>query len=401
MSIICSSEGAGMYDKEEKGMDTTYVGIMVVVFLVIAALAVDIGYMYVSEDDMQNAAETSALAGAQALKQRIQAQMKSDPNGLKDVFNDQVQASARSAAIDNVSGQHKAAALIEIANNNTNRLTTENDMTVGFWNVSTHTYVPGGIPVNAIQVRTRRTAESESVGLGSMGSILAIISGPQKFNYTPESIAAFPAQAGANFAVCVDACDRGCAYPNSCAIPERKMIRDAWDAGKDPLASNRYAYTSLLYPPAGDMNLSDQVCMDLPPQAACGKHIFTIRDAGDNTLRDMASMMYNPNVDKSNKEYDKAGKMAGWWVIAPVTDCPPARQENVYEQHRVIKYALVRISRICVEGASGCQQNGTSFKAPSAACGPDSGLYIDHISCISCGSRSMPEFPGLRPVLVK
>ncbi len=390
-----------MDDREEQGMDTTYVGIMLVVFLVIAALAVDIGYLYVGEEDLQNAAETSALAGAQALKQRIHAQMKSDPNRLKDVFDDQVQASARSAAIDAVSGQHKSAALIAIANNNTNRLTTENDVTVGFWNVSTHTYLPGGIPVNAIQVRTRRTVESESVGLGSLGSILAIISGPQKFNYTPESIAAFPAQAGANFALCVDACGKECAYPKVCAIQERKMIRDAWAAGKDTPASNRYAYTSLLHPPTGGMNLSDQVCMDLPPQAACGKQIFTIRDASDNTLRDMASIMYNPNVDKSNKEYDNSGVVTGWWVIAPVTDCPPARQENVFEQHTVIKYSLVRISRICVEGASGCQQNGTSFKAPLSACGPDSGLYIDHISCIGCNSRSMAEFPGLRPVLVK
>ena len=390
-----------MDDREEQGMDTTYVGIIVVVFLVIAALAIDIGYMYVSEDDLQNAAETSALAGAQALSQRIQAQMKSNPNRLKDISNDQVQASARNAAIDMVSGQHKAAALIEIANNNTNRLTTENDVTVGFWNISTHTYVPGGTPVNAIQVRTRRTSESETVGLGSLGSILAIISGPQKFNYTPESIAAFPAQADANFAVCVDACDRACAYPNVCAIPERKMIRDAWDARKDPPASDRYAYTSLLHPPTVTMQLSDHVCLDLPPQAACGKQIFTIRDAGDDTLRDMASKMYNTNVDKSNKDYDTAGNVTGWWVIAPVTDCPPARQEHVFEQHRVIKYALVRISRICVEGASGCQQNGTSFKAPVSTCGSNSGLYIDHISCISCGSRSMTEFPGLRPVLVK
>jgi Flp pilus assembly protein TadG len=390
-----------MDDREEQGMDTTYVGIMVVAFLVIAALAVDIGYLYVSEDDLQNAAESSALAGAQALEQRIHARMRSDPDKLKDVFNDQVQASARSAAIDAVLGKHKATALIEITNNNTNRLTTENDVTVGFWNVSTQTYVPGGIPVNAIQVRTRRTAESESVGLGSLGSILAKLSGPQKFNYTPEAIAAFPARAGANFALCVDACDKGCAYPNACAIPERKMIRDAWDAGKDLSASNRYAYTSLLHPPSGDMKLSDQVCMDLPPQAACGKQIFTVRDASDNTLRDMASMMYNPNVDTSNKEYDTAGKVTGWWVIAPVTDCPPARQENVFEQHMVTKYALVRISRICVEGESGCQQNGTSFKAPASACGSGNGLYIDHISCIGCGSRSMPEFPGLRPVLVK
>ena len=233
----------GMDDQEEQGMDTTYVGIMLVVFLVVAALAVDIGYMYVGEDDLQNAAEVSALAGAQAIGQRLQVAVRTGTSKTDDIVIDQVQAAARTAAIDTVSGYHKAAALIEIANQNTNRLTTENDMTVGFWNISSHIYTAGGTPVNAMQVRTRRTAESESVGLGSMGSFVAKISGPQKFNYTPEAIAALPARANASFAVCVAACDTGCTYPNVCTIPERKMNRDPWDARKDPPATNRYAYT--------------------------------------------------------------------------------------------------------------------------------------------------------------
>jgi flagellar basal body-associated protein FliL len=391
-----------MDDNEEKGMDTTYLGIMLVVFLVIAALAIDIGYMYVGEDDLQNAAEISALAGAQAIGQRIQSDARSGSGKLDDIVNDQVQSAARTAAIDTVSGHHKAAALIEIENNNTNRLTTENDMTVGFWNISTHTYTPGGTPVNAIQVRTRRTAESESVGLGSMGSILAKISGPQKFNYTPEAIAAFPARADANFSVCVDACDPGCTYPNICTIPERKMIRDPWDASKDPPATNRYAYTSLTYQPGDTTKLSDLICMEMSPQDVCGKEIFTNRDRDDNALRDMESMMYNPNVDKSNKDYDKAtGTLQGWWVIAPVTGCPPARQEKVFERHMVTRYAMIRISRICVTGPTGCSQNNTAFDAPASLCGGDNGLYIDRISCLGCGSRTMPQFPGLHPVLVK
>ncbi len=391
-----------MDDREEQGMDTTYVGIMLVVFLVLAALAVDIGYLYVSEDDMHNAAELSALAGAQAIGQRIQAVAKTGSRKLDDIVNDQVQSSARAAAIDAVSGHHKAAALIEIANNNTNRLTTENDLTVGFWNISTHAYTPGGTPVNAIQVRTRRTVESESVGLGTVGSFLSKISGPQKFNYTPEAIASFPARADASFSICVDACDTGCTYPNVCTIPERKMIRDPWDARKDPPATNRYAYTSLSYPPGETTRLSDLICMEIPPQEVCGKEIFTIRDRDDNPLRDMESMMYNPNVDKSNKDYDKpTGALQGWWVIAPVTACPSAQKENAFERHTVTKYALIRISRICVNGTTGCKQNGTSFDAPASICGKDTGLFIDRISCINCGSQDMLQFPGLHPVIVK
>jgi hypothetical protein len=67
----------------------------------------------------------------------------------------------------------------------------------------------------------------------------------------------------------------------------------------------------------------------------------------------------------------------------------------------VTRYALVRISRICAPGATGCQQNNTSFDAPAAICGSDKGLYIDRISCVSCSSKALLAFPGLHPVLVK
>lgn len=386
--------------EEESGMDTTYIGIMLVAFLAIAALAINIGYLYVSDEDLKTAAETSSLAGAKVLKERILSQVKTDPDGLKEVLNDQVQSSARSAAIDAVSGLHTAVALIEIANTNGNRLTDENNMTFGFWNLSTHKYTPGGTPVNAMQVRTRRTAENETVGMGAMGNLLAKISGNQKFNHTPEAISAIPPRANANIAICVDACESSCRFPDICSIPERKMVSDPWDPRKDPPAIDRYAYTSLLHQATTAMNFSNLICMDLPPQEACGKQIFTILSTDNNPLRDIESMMYNPNIDSSNKEYDKSGNLTGWWVIAPVTDCPSARQGKVFEQHSVTRYALIRISRICVSGASGCQQNGTSFKAPPSLCNNGNGLYIDRISCVNCGVQALQGFPGLRPVLV-
>lgn len=389
-----------MDDQEEQGMDTTYVGIMLVVFLVIAGLMINIGYMFVSEDDLHNAAELSALAGARTIGQQMQQSALSGE--LNKSVQDVVQTAARAAAIDHVSGHHTAAALIEVRNNNINNLTTENDMTVGFWNISTQTYLPGGTPVNAIQVRTRRTAESEHAGLGTMGSILSKISGSQKLNYTPEAVAAIPARANANFAVCVDACGTGCTYPNICTIQERKMTMDRWDLKNNSPATGRYAYTTLSYPPGDTMSLSNLICMEMTPKEVCGKEIYTILDKNSNALRDMESMMYNPNVDKSNKDYDKTtGVLQGWWVIAPVTACPPASLDNTYERHKVTRYALVRISKICVTGPTGCSQNNTAFDAPAAQCEGANGLYIDRISCLECGSPVMSRFPGLHPVLVK
>lgn len=388
-------------EQDEKGMDTTYVTIMVVVFLAVVALAVDIGYMYVTDEDLHSTAETSSLAGARAIKQRILTQMQTDPRGVGAIAADPIQSAARAAAIEAASGNHHASALIEVANKEKNLLTEGNDLTVGFWNPSARTYTPGGTPVNAMQVRTRRTAESETAGLGNLGNMFSKISGAQTVNFTPDAIAAFPPLATANLALCIDACDTACRYPNICTIPERKMISDPWDARKDPPATDRYAYTSLLHEVPGATALSDLTCMDLPPQEVCGKQIFTARDADNHGLRNLESMMYNPNIDASNKQLDEAGNITAWWVIVPVTDCPPAREAGIVEKHTVTRYALIRITRICIGGIAGCQENNTSFKAPVSACGGKEGLYIDRISYVECGSRDLLNFPGIRPVLVK
>lgn len=378
-------------------MDTSYVSIMLVVFLVLAALAVNIGYLYVDEEDMRNMAEMSALVGTREIKSRLLVQLRTDPAGLAKVSSDTVQSSARNSAVEYALGKHKESALMHAMNNDTNTLTTSNDITVGFWNTSTHSYSPGVRPVNAMQVRTRRTAESEAVGIGRIGNILGIISGVQKFDYTPDAVAALPARASGSFALCTDACGGECSFPNVCPVPERKMVSYPWSGGAE-----RHADTYLMYQLNTAVKLTDLVCMEPTSREVCNKEILTSLDPQDSSLRDMESMMYNPNVDASNKEYEKAsGRLIGWWVIAPVVDCPKVRQEAGLQGQTVKKYALVRISRICAPGATGCQQNNTSFDAPAVTCGADKGLYIDRISCVGCNSKSLLTFPGLLPVLVK
>ena len=49
--------------KNEKGVTLVYVAILLVVFLGIAALAIDIGYHRVVRNQLQNAADAAALAG--------------------------------------------------------------------------------------------------------------------------------------------------------------------------------------------------------------------------------------------------------------------------------------------------------------------------------------------------
>jgi Flp pilus assembly protein TadG len=53
--------------KNEKGVTLVYVALLIVVLIGIAALAVDIGYVMVSKNELQNAADGAALAGARQL----------------------------------------------------------------------------------------------------------------------------------------------------------------------------------------------------------------------------------------------------------------------------------------------------------------------------------------------
>ncbi|UPU37119.1 Tad domain-containing protein [Geomonas paludis] len=387
--------------EEESAFDTSYVTIMLVVFLVVTGLAIDIGYMYVSEEDLQHSAETAALTAAQNIKQRYLLQAQTDPARLPDISRDVVQAQARAAAVDLVTGKHDAAALVGLLNNNGNALTGDNDITVGFWNMSSRSYTPGATPVNAIQIRTRRTAESSSVGLGTLGTFIAKISGTEDFGSTPVATAALVPGTRSNIAICSEACQPSCTFPQICSVPERRMSHAAWDPKSGGSLSDRYLYTSLLHPVTITNAMSDLVCQEMPVQEVCGLPIFAAASSSDTVLRDIKAMMYDPQVDRSNKEYDKDGRLIGWWVIVPATDCSGFLPGESYQQHVVTRYSLVRISRICTSGAAGCGKSASQPDLPAASCTPGAdGLYIDRISCVGCDSQARKLLPGLRPVLV-
>lgn len=386
---------------EDSALDTSYVTIMLVVFLVVTGLAIDIGYMYVSEEDLQHSAEMAALTGAQNIKQRYLQQAQTDPARLAGVANDLVQAQARAAAVDLVTGKHDAAALVGLLNNNGNALTGDNDITVGFWNMSSRSYTPGAAPVNAMQVRTRRTAESSSVGLGSVGTFIAKISGTDSFGTTPVATAALVPGTRANIAICAEASPASCTFPEICSIPERRMSHAPWDAREKGSLASHYLYTSLLHPVTLTNTMSDLVCQEMPVQEVCGLPIFAAASGSDAILRDIKAMMYDPQVDRSNKEYDKNGKLAGWWVIVPATDCSAFEPGGSYQQHTVTRYALVRISRICASGAPGCGKAQAQADQPANTCLPGGdGLYIDRLSSVACNDPRKRLLPGLRPVLV-
>ncbi len=55
--------------KSEKGVTAIIVALLIVVFLGIAALAIDIGYLAMAKNQCQNATDAAAMAGARKLSE--------------------------------------------------------------------------------------------------------------------------------------------------------------------------------------------------------------------------------------------------------------------------------------------------------------------------------------------
>lgn len=126
----------------ERGAAVIYVAILLVVLLGVTALAVDVGYMMVVRNQLQNAADAAALAAARKLGSIYEpltyAQQQSyvcTPTDLSSV--------AQAIALENVAGLESVKVLAP-------------DVIIGQWDSTTHTLTPTYDQPDAVQVTARR-----------------------------------------------------------------------------------------------------------------------------------------------------------------------------------------------------------------------------------------------------
>jgi Flp pilus assembly protein TadG len=121
--------------RSQRGVTAVMVGLLIVVLLGFAALAIDIGYALVARNELQNAADAAALAAARRLAEEL-------VDGVSGIDTGRVIASAEAAASSN------RAAGSAIALN-------PGDVTIGKWSGNAFSENPEGMP-NAVRVRARR-----------------------------------------------------------------------------------------------------------------------------------------------------------------------------------------------------------------------------------------------------
>lgn len=381
--------------RNEQGSVLVYVAVGLVVFILIAGLAIDLGYMFVTKAELQNAADAGALAGAQKMKQ---AGMPHDAS----------QSPARVAAKQIAQMNLAANSNVQLADDGTNTLSNGNDMTVGYWDSSNRTYTPGAAGTNifnAMQVRPRRTNLSPA---GPVDTFLAKIR-PELHTMEAAAlgIAAFPPKASNYMAICPQACGT-CNYdPANPAIDPNDP--STWPAAcnnvfisqpsPDPGGTNsadKFAWSSLLNPVTSSSDLVRLLQSNEPAQNVCGKEIYTTMGTLTDVLREMESNMYNPSYDGSNKSKNAAGEVTEWWVEIPVTtSCPPGAAGG-FDPKLVIGYAKIRIQAICSPGGG-----GAAYQSGSGECltGYSGNVIYDRIMCVDCAYSDI--LTGTKVNLVK
>lgn len=149
---------------DNRGIAVVYIALILVALLAITGLAIDIGYMYVAKTQLQNAADSSALAGAAKL------------DGSDDILQLAARQEAWKFACKNSTAKQKVylqtntSTDCNLPPSNVSSLNgsnnAEGDIVVGNWNGNN--FDPTRKPVNAVKTTARRSGEAAGIGMPSV-----------------------------------------------------------------------------------------------------------------------------------------------------------------------------------------------------------------------------------------
>jgi len=348
----------------EKGMVLVFLALALVVLLFVAGLAIDFSYRHVAKAELQNAADSAALAGATLLPRYT---------------------SARSAAIA-YAGKNRV-----VGNPPDPVSVLPDDVTLGHYDkTASPAWVPGGTPINAVQVWARRDQDTT---LPEQQSKIPLFFG-KLFGLPQIGVAAMAiAQRLPHAGGYILLSHLDCSAPKD---PATGLL-------SPPLAvepgNATMGWTSLTFVPTGPgANITDFICKeDVPDVDACSYPIYTTGGTLNVSFQDMEATFYDPEYDQVHKTFAPDGTVQTWTVIVPVTDSDPTIQPGPLP---VWGYATIRIVRACGAGnGNPCHGDRYHF-APAGVCGgSENDVVIDQITCYSCGDAA--NNLGAKAFLVK
>lgn len=353
-------------------------GILVLV-LAFASLGIDIAYMYNVKNGLQVSGDSAALAGAALITDE----------------NDLVQTTARNTAIDYAAKNEAAGTSVELASDGSNVLSADNDVTVGFWDATSGTYTAGVTPVNAIEVRPRRTADSPGGQVRVFwGQILSFFGKNWSLmSAAARSVAVRETYVTPGISLCVMSCGPPPVTGDFIVNTDKQQL---------PIA-NGMAWT--VFDCNASVNANDVEDFiwgrKSVPSPLCGRCIATQNGVSALTGKNgFATAFASTTYDRADKTVDAEGNVTSWKVAVPIIDyscntfdsgcsmgslgssgtCPPGVQGmSTTEPSHVSQLAVITITAVTTTG-------------------DEEGITVSDMQCIDCSS---PIPLGNRVKLVK
>jgi hypothetical protein len=361
--------------KRNRGIATIYIALILVALLAFAGLAIDLGYMYVAKTQLQNAADAAALAGASQFSELTSS--------------DTIQLNARNQAISFASKNYSTKIPVTILSDSTNDFSAANDITVGNWDGTT--YIRGKIPINAIEVRTRRTPDSPDK---QVSIFFGRIFGWDKMSASAVAIAGRGNRADLPITMCIRICGPTDGVPVT-FTPPKLFYWAPYPSELNPDGSQGIAWTSF-----SDVSQSSDKDLIISTFCGnrvdiCGKKIYSTNSADNSLQRQFRCAFKNPDYDSANKTCsDNLNKICGptagrnvssWTVTLPIYEeagCPPGDQPNPYN---VVKYAKARIIEVYADGGGGTNKCACeAYNAPNMPGSHPNAIIVDQVTCVAC-----------------
>ncbi len=317
--------------RDQKGVAIVMVAGLTVMFVAFIALSVDVAHLYVVRNELQNAADAGALAGARRLYFPDGSAINPDANQI-----------AFEAAI--VNNSEKIA--VEV-----NSPTTNNgDVQRGHWSFATQTFSPDDgthfdppdlwdvTPaeldadttwINAVRVRTRRQSSQAN-------SFFARILGFTGFNASAEAVAylgfagtVLPGEVDQPIAICRESI----LYDGEFRCNIGRML----NSGTNPTSHNTAGWTNFTQSPcetASDADMQALICAGGNPyEISGGIGIGSTGGVQDNILRALRDC-FGPTT-----------RTEPWGMALPVIECPGNNVSNCATVRGIVHVNVVWISR--------------------------------------------------------
>ena len=360
--------------KDKRGATIIMVALSLVIIVGVATFAVDIGYLMIARNQLQNIADSAALAATRKLGSIYEDRLANDLKGTYTCNPSDIEPVAQVIGAENQAGG------VSIVINSS-------DVIIGQWNAIDHVLVQTLDDPDAVKVIARRDASAN----GPVSSFFARILGINSFNVSAQAVAALSSVTKIG--------------PKKLGVPF--SVPKIW-----------------LEDPATYCNQPIQFHPTKKPKGCAGWHTYTIKPSSDKNERDIIDGLFNetftrPETIAGETQYEFIGGDLSQQTFDGMKALFDKMKDNHYGNGDLDNNPLTWTTGIPIYDATDCSNPNQSIiiagfstvtitDVHDAGGGPDGKIIMGKVNCDSIipgvkggGGGSIYSSKGSIPRLVK